>query len=273
VSKSGRPLLRICAIGCGLVFLLGALFAGGFTWSVLRVNREALARRESLDRQYPGPDRYTPPADGTIPEERMRRFLAVRRELAASCPSVAEHWRRMEAMNELAESEDSSPRELFGQVGRVARDFPRLPKDYGGYVAARNRALLQQGMGLGEYTWIYAVSYFGALGDRPARAIPASKQPDPFRERVIPQLRQMMARRLAAARRGETQPDSLAAWRAELDALARDGRRLPFQDGLPPELAASIEPFRAELEALACPEASELDLTRTVRRGLWYDHR
>lgn len=273
MSKSGRPLLRGCAIGCGLLVLLGALFAGGFTWSMARLDRGALAGRESLEQEYPGPDRYTPRVDGTIPEERMRRFLAVRRELAASCAPIAEHWRRFDAMNELAESEDASPREFFRQVSRVARDFPHVPQDYGAYVAARNRALLEQRVGLGEYTWIYSVAYLGGLGYRPMRAMPGSEHPDLMIERVIPQLREMMARRLAEAGGEERPPGSLAPWRAELDALTQDPRRVPFQDGLPPELAASVEPFRPELEALACPEASELDLTRTVRRGLWYDHR
>jgi hypothetical protein len=42
---------------------------------------------------------------------------------------------------------------------------------------------------------------------------------------------------------------------------------------LPRELAASLEPFREELELLFCPATGELDIMRTEKRGLKYDHR
>ncbi len=66
---------------------------------------------------------------------------------------------------------------------------------------------------------------------------------------------------------------NLAVWRAELVALQNDPRRRPFQDGLPPALAGSLEPFREDLERLFCPATCELDLMRTERTGIWYDHR
>jgi len=273
VPTPGRLRLRGCAAGCGLLILIGLLFVGGFLWSAFRTNHQTLIQRQVLDTQYPDAERYTPPADGAIPEDRMRRFLAVRGELTGPCEKVAEHWQDMAVMNDLAGSETVSLRHLLGQGSRVVRGFPRLVKDYGRYVSERNRALLEQEMGLGEYSWIYAMSYFAGLGYRPTQAFPESDRPDIFHQRVIPQLRDMMARRLAEGPDRGLAPDSLSAWNTELDALAQDPGRVPFQDGLPPELAASIEPFRQELEALACPEASELDFATTERRGLWYDHR
>lgn len=269
----GRLRLRGCAVGCGLVILMAGLFAGGFLWSTSRANREAITQRQLLDTRYPDAAGYTPPEDGSIPADRMRRFLAVREGLASPCEKVAEHWHDISRMNDLAASETLTLRQLVGQGSRVVRGFPRMIEEYGGYIGARNRALLEQEMGLGEYTWIYAISYFAGLGYKPVQSFPEADRPSIFHDRVLPQLREMMARALADREDRTLSPASLAAWRSELDALALDPRRFPFQDGLPPELAASIEPFRQELEALACPEATELDLTITDRRGPWYQHR
>ena len=49
----------------------------------------------------------------------------------------------------------------------------RVGRDFGDYVAARNEALLAQGMGLGEYTWIYALTYHVWLGHAPTPAMGA----------------------------------------------------------------------------------------------------
>ena len=74
-------------------------------------------------------------------------------------------------------------------------------------------------------------------------------------------------RRLAA---GAGEP--LRAWREELAALEADPRRIPFADGLPEPLALRLEPHRIELENLYCPVICELDLTRTFREGIGYEH-
>ncbi len=65
---------------------------------------------------------------------------------------------------------------------------------------------------------------------------------------------------------------SLPAWRAAREASFDDDRRIPFQDGLPPELEGSLLPYRAELERLFCAATGELDVMRTERSGIRYEH-
>ena len=68
--------------------------------------------------------------------------------------------------------------------------------------------------------------------------------------------------------------DRLLPWRSEAAKLRGDPRRVPFADGLPPELEAQLGPLRPELQKLACPAAAELDVVRTEpRRVMGYDHR
>jgi hypothetical protein len=145
----------------------------------------------------------------------------------------------------------------------------RVGRDFGDYVTARNEALLAQEMGLGEYTWIYVVAYHSWLGHPPVKAIEGRSRKNVFHDRVLPQVREMIRRHLAGAAGSPT----AVAWRSELEALDDVRERIPFEDGLPRELEDSLEPFRDELERLACPAASELDVVLTVRSGIGYDHR
>ena len=53
----------------------------------------------------------------------------------------------------------------------------------------------------------------------------------------------------------------------EIAAMEDDRRRLPWQDGLPATLAASLEPHRERLEATYDPVANAFELGRNRRRG------
>jgi len=55
--------------------------------------------------------------------------------------------------------------------------------------------------------------------------------------------------------------------------LQADPQRLPFADGWPSALTRELESYRAELEATFCPATEELDLTRTEREGIGFEHR
>jgi hypothetical protein len=56
----------------------------------------------------------------------------------------------------------------------------------------------------------------------------------------------------------------MVAWRqtlaTEIRALERDPYRLPWQNGLPPTLAESLEPYRSRLEASYSALANHLEL-------------
>jgi hypothetical protein len=233
-----------------------------------------------IDRTFPSADTFTPPLDGSIQADRLRAFLAVRRRLAPLGARLTQHRRGMQRMEVYKKEDDVRAKEFIVDVGAAMRGFAPLLRDLAAYVEQRNAALLENRMGLGEYTWLYVVCYVGELGERPSKVIPNGSKPDLFQERVYPQLREMIRRRVELAESAmkkkahdDGESADIQAWRDELEALQTDDKRLPFQDGLPMGLKRSLAPLRAELAALSCPASAEPDLTRTVRRGLTYDHR
>jgi hypothetical protein len=142
-----------------------------------------------------------------------------------------------------------------------------------GFVAARGEALLEAGMGSGEYLYIYSVAYYSWLRKSPADgpAFPLVGDDgdggqghrggrDEFdvregrREVVLRRLNErllpMLRRQLAAVDAG---PPAREGWRealaAEVSALESDPFRIPWRDGVPEPLATSLEPFRRRLES------------------------
>ena len=94
-----------------------------------------------------------------------------------------------------------------------------------------------------------------------------------FATRVFDEVEGMIRRHVEEAGRDrDEEADRLGPWKSELDALAADPDRIPFEDGLPTELVVSIEAFRSEIEAVSCVAASELDAVLTEKRGLLYEH-
>lgn len=284
MAGKSRKWAEGCAIGCGALVVLGVV-VGAITWlGMMQLSGKAVDTRAALDAAFPSQEVYTPPLDGAVEPDRMDRFLAVREALMPWCETFSGYRAYFGRMKDFAESEDEPPPGDFVKAtGFLPKVMWRLGQDVHAYAVERNETLLAQGMGLGEYTWIFVIGYLGWLGHEPTEFMPADgEQPKVYGGRVRQAVMDMMQRHVAeleaafAEDSGAAPPnggEDLALWRAELVALQNDPKRTPFADGLPPALAASFEPYRDELERGFCPATCDMDLTRTERTGLWYDHR
>ncbi len=266
--------LKATGLGCLGLLAVVVLVLGASYVLVQVANTRDIASLERLAREQPGPGTYTPPATA-IAADRLHRFLEVRGLLARDCPELTSAVTAFAAMDSLSgRGDDPSTGELLGKVGQATRGLLTVARRAGGHLATRNRALLAAGMGLGEFTWIQVLAYHGWLGLPPTRFVLARQdEPRVFQDRVVPQVRRMMRRLVAARERAGADPAELAPWRRELAALDADPERVPFADGVPPGLAASLEPFRGDLEASWCQATCEVDLTVTEREGIGFEHR
>jgi hypothetical protein len=171
-------------------------------------------------------------------------------------------------------------KELVGEGGGILKKLFRLGQDVAEFSIVRNEALFRNEMGLGEYTWIYVMAYYSWLGHRPIGfPVKTEERARVFHQRVRGEVRDMLRRHaeaLEASRgaAGEETPIDLriSVMRAELAALDRDPDRIPFQTGLPESLARSLEPYRQELASLYCPETGELEIMRTEKSTIRFEH-
>jgi hypothetical protein len=171
-------------------------------------------------------------------------------------------------------------RSVFGIVGS-ALDLGRSVADFYG---ARSQALVDAGMGLGEYMYLYVLSYGVWLG-HPLEETPvpvpvqAEAERPESRERhetwnkdtldtLREDLRTMLKNQLAARSTGSAEAGAEdRALAAEIGRMEHDPARWPWQDGLPQPIAAAFEPYRARLEASYDAQTNMFELMRSEKKG------
>ena len=247
-----------CGIGCAVPVVLFLGFLGGGIYYMNRLAggvEQAIETRGVLNERFGEPVDYVPAADGAVPAERMETFLAVRTSLQPLCEKFDATFG---AMGALSEKQEVTAGELFGAFKSMMGTVPVISE----FFQARNQALLDAEMGLGEYTYIYVLVYH-ASSEVPT---PGSRLSTRVR---IDFLGYLQAQAEAA---GSLEIPGGTAFRSHLEreiaALEEDKGRVPWQDGLPETIAASLRPYRGSLDDLACPAAEELALSVSTRTRL-----
>lgn len=260
--------LTTIGVGCGLIVLIGILLAVTgwlFARGAMRGIDATVAARSELEEQHGEAERFTPWSHGVIPAERMEAFLRVRESMAPALDELAAVFDSFPPTGDaIRELERQSIGERFRFLFGASRSMMRFPGHLGRFTEARNRALLDAGMGLGEYTYIYVVAYYSWLALLPDDGAWATER---VRRTVLAQLHNQLS-----ALPGEPPVEPAPDWReslaTEIEAMEADPLRTPWRDGLPAPIAASLEPYRERLEAAYVSAVVEYELTRISRRGM-----
>jgi len=277
MASGTRKWLVGCGIGCGFLILA----AGGIgTCSYVGIQKikdrgERLdAGFDALYAEYGRPADFVPPADGVVPAGRLEAFLAVRETMAASRDELADVLVELDAATE----------GVGGVIKKINAGFSVLPRMFD-FIEERNGALADEGMGVGEYLYIYSLAYYSWLDRSPAdgpsftvsddddedededgvtfrwKGSGHHDDPEDVRARRERQIRRylnriqgrMVANQLDAARARGLDAGWLAQLEAEHAALDESSGRLVWEEGLPEAVAAALEPFRGRLEASYSP--------------------
>jgi hypothetical protein len=288
MTDSGSKWLTGCGIGCLALLLVLVGFGTTFYLHVrskMQVFEEARAASTELERSFGKPEDFCP-APGAIARPRLEAFLEARRRAAPARASLEESFTTFEQDLRRVRKDGHSALQIVGVVRRAVGLIPKL----GEFLTARNQALLGARMGAGEYFYLYTLTYYSWLGRSPedgppfrvrgresvmaeeggdARDVRAERR-DALTAEVRRRFVAMFHRQLdrQAASQAEAVPDP---WRravlGELSALESDPHRLPWQTGLPPEIAKSLEPYRQELEASYSALVNPLELVFQVDSG------
>jgi TonB family protein len=249
-----------CGVGCAaLILLIVGLVTTGilFVRGKIQPLQEASESRKAVIAAHGAPESFVPPANGAVAPERMEAFLAVR-------DAIKDAQTRLDAgldsrdVDRLRQKQPS-----FGSVLRILNDLSNVIVPIGEYMNRRNQVLLDKRMGLGEYAYIYSISYHSWLGHAPDEGPPILERirlQDRSRsfgndsnispESVRRQYRRVMLRLL------NNQLDSLretesSKWRGTLkEEIARielNPDRIAWQDNLPSAIEESLKPYRSRL--------------------------
>lgn len=152
------------ALGCGIAAVLAAgvavVVVGGLAWWGIGKAKEAtegfVAAQEGVEKDLAkaNANAFTPPTDGVVQEDRLIKFLAVRKRLHD------EVYLKHQAMIE-------------AQANKKDADFSalaKLPLIISELRAAKARALAQQGMSEAEFGWMFRTVYGNLVLDGMARS-------------------------------------------------------------------------------------------------------
>lgn len=271
MASTGKKWLLGCGIGCGSIVLIGIILSVVGTMMMTRPMDEAASSQQTLTERFGERDDYAPPA--RLTSDRVEAFLAVREALLPRCAEFKDITARFEAMDELdAGGDEPSPGEIFRNVKGVMGAAFGMAGSMGGLVRDRNEALYEQGMGLGEYTWIYILGYHSMLGN-PTNIGLDSTEGRPLSAKQRRRIIDMMQRH-ADALESEGEVDLAAGWRDEAESLERREDGVPFAHGeLPADVAEAIGPYRQTFEETWCGALAEFELGEIEKDGMSYHAR
>lgn len=275
MAGSGKKWAIGCGIGCGLILLLiGGIGTVGY-FGVREVVKRAETIEEAGDElvaEYGQPDEFQPRADGVIPADRIEAFLAVRQGM-------------MPARTELGEllavlGGDEEAKKSASMMNKITAGLKLVPSLLT-FAGERNRVLLAEGMGLGEYMYVYTLSYYVLLEHDPTDGpdfkvtgpddedegsihwnVQTSSGGDVYEQRdehvrtsmnnLMTDLARNQLRALEAIADDEF-TDLPSGWRqdlaTELELMEDERLRLLWEEGLPAQIRQSLEPYRGRLDA------------------------
>jgi len=271
-SSTASKWLIGCGIGCGVVILLLAFAGVGgyfFVKNIVNGFEETEAIADALTERYGEIKDFCPDPGGAIGPERVEAFLSVRNsmepakeKLESSIIILSDEERESQFKEEPSPGVLTKIKTGFGIIPLIAEFYTRC-----------NEALLDAEMGLGEYYFIYVVSYYSWLGKSPGDGLEYNlvdeddekrgvywrrrrnedledRQDDVLKQlhrQILPMLKNQLAKltRIDVSPIRDPWRETLAA---EIEAMEADRLRLLWQDGLPDVLEASLKPFRARLE-------------------------
>jgi hypothetical protein len=286
MEKSTKKWFIGCGIGCGaVVIILLVLLALGFFFVKDMVYKfeETGELTNSLKDLYGEIEDYTPPPDGRIPYERMEAFLYVRESLTPARVKLDNAISLLDSMRNQETRREDNRRP--GQVVRAFKAGFGLIPGIGDFYTLRSQSLLEVEMGLGEYIYIYILSYYSMLekppGDGPGFQL---MQGDDewnfnkwdteanFEERNVTMTEKInllillmlknQVPQLDYPSSGPEEDEWRGAFLAEIQALEADSQRSPWKDSLPFVIEASFRPFLTRLENTYSPLTNILELAQ-----------
>lgn len=147
------------AIGCGIAVLVtgiaGVMAVGGLAWWVKGKAQEITGEQSRIEELHRKADanRFTAPADGVVAEDRLQKFLDVRRRVYVV---YERHKDELDAMSKKKQADFGDVRKGFALVNEV-----RL---------AHAQALVEVGMSEDEYRFLVAQVYNSMWAAAAARA-------------------------------------------------------------------------------------------------------
>lgn len=258
--------------GCLLISLTTAfLVVSGFYFLTAGI-RDAKHIEQSLIDRFGWADDYIPPPDGSIDSQRIESFIRVREAVQADCADYQAVLISIQSLDMLeTEGGESASESASTGLKGLKSAFGAGPKMVE-FSTNRNRALLDEAMGLGEYLYIYLTAYGKQLAKEPVSDFSNTEEAY-LSKRARKEYRQILANQLLALETGDLEsnyPELVSDLREEIEALGDDSHTSPWPDGPAGKTRVSLSPYIDQLDKLYCPGIVKIELLQK-NRGLQFE--
>ena len=224
--------------------------------------------RSQLEGRFGQPAEWTIWSDGELPPERVEVFLKV---LADTHQSRLLLGQSMESLESLSQRFDDNPSlwNRFASVFRGLSSGVGMVAELTSFIKVRDQALFENDMSLGEYCFIYSMSYGSLLNLYPESfsldnlEISRSTQDGEMQIEISDSgkldtpILAILEGSLKVSEEGSIWNQQLTT---EIERLESDPERTLWEDHFPPQLREVLEPYRPQLENFWVPMTSNLEL-------------
>ena len=242
-------------------------FVTAGTYFLFATTREPRRLEQALLDRYGPANQYTPAADGRIAPERLRRFVRVRQAVQPNCTDYQRILDGIRGLQSIESDSSLSGREKTSRGIDGVKSMITLTPKLLSFMRARNNSLLAQGMGLGEYMYIYLTAYGKQLAREHAFRYAGMEE-----AYISPRTREEFVQILRNQLRGleeagpDAAPDDLPIkLQTEISALQDGSRVAPWPNGPIGRAGDSIAPFRQQLSDLYCDGIVAIELQQKNR--------
>jgi hypothetical protein len=217
---------------------------------------------QTLNDRYGEAVAFVPTPNGSVPPERVEAFLRVRKEVFNHCSEFQGRISEIVRLESL-EQDERVPKAVVAWNG--INGFKKMlgfGPAFLSFMETRNRALMKEQMGLGEYFYIYVLAYIEQLRHANNTML-AEFEHAYVGPRARKELIQILNNQLESLTPGTDRPadkDLVVSLRDQIARLSDGQQSLPWEDGLPPAIAASLEPYAKPLALLYCEGIAKVEL-------------
>jgi hypothetical protein len=259
-------------IGPILTLATLAFFLAAGVYYVIAQTRETKRMEQTLIERYGWANEYIPAIDGSISPQRMEKFLHVRKMVQPGCLDYQAILDDLIDLETIETNQDLSSTEKVTQGIRGAINVFSSPSKFLKFLEVRNRTLLAEEMGLGEYIYIYVAVY----GEQLAQASDSvySGMEDAYispraRNEFVMILKNQLAV-LDAAGPEASNARLTTELREEIEALKNGSHTSPWPNGPTGRTRESLAPYHEQLVELYCSGIVKIELQQK-NRGLEFE--
>lgn len=240
------------------VIAMVVFFVGAGIWFLIASTSDSKQLEQQVIDRFGPAEQYAPPADGILTPTQIERFILVRQAVQPGCAAYREVLDGIVELAAIKTDETISGGEAASRGLRgfksVFKAGPRMLQ----LIDARNSALLEQEMGMGEYMYLYLAAYAEQLAMADTTAYAETDE-----AYISPRTRQeyMQILRNQVANAESIGHDKTAhELRLEIESMENGVHSSPWPAGPPSGIRQSLSPYVEQIAELYCEGIVAIEL-------------